>query len=82
MLASQIIDLDWLIPEDKNDNRVKVSTAGRNSTPVDMVIEQVDREVWVDHGSSSEISETLRLEQVRAKLTDRQELVLSFMIEY
>ena len=79
--ASQIIDLDWLIPEDKNDNRVKVSTAGRNSTPVDMVIEQVDRAVWVDHGSSSEIAETLRLEQVRAKLTDRQELVLSFIEE-
>ena len=79
--ASQIIDLDWLIPEDKNDNRIKVSTAGRNSTPVDMVIEQVDRAVWVDHGSSSEIAETLRLEQVRAKLTDRQELVLSFIEE-
>ena len=72
--ASQIIDLDWLIPEDKNDNRIKVSTAGRNSTPVDMVIEQVDRAVWVDHGSSSEIAETLRLEQVRAKLSERQEL--------
>ena len=46
-----------------------------------MVIEQVDRAVWVDHGSSSEIAETLRLEQVRAKLTDRQELVLSFIEE-
>ncbi|MDC3203169.1 AAA family ATPase [Prochlorococcus sp. AH-716-C14] len=79
--ASQIIDLDWLIPEDKNDNRIKVSTAGRNSTPVDMVIEQVDRAVWVDHGSSSEIAETLRLEQVRAKLSERQELVLTFIEE-
>ena len=36
---------------------------------------QVDRAVWADHGSSSEIAETLRLEQVRAKLTERQELV-------
>ena len=42
---------------------------------------QVDRAVWVDHGRSSEITETLRLEQVRAKLTERQELVLSFIEE-
>ena len=77
--ASQIIDLDWLIPEDKNDNRVKVSTAGRNSTPVDMVIEQVDRAVWVSLGSKSEIAENLRLEKVREKLNDRQELVLTFL---
>ena len=77
--ASQILELDWLIPEDKHDNRVTISSAGRNSTPVDMVIEQVDRAVWVNLGSKSEIAENLRLEKVREKLNDRQELVLTFI---
>ena len=77
--ASQILELDWLIPEDKHDNRVTISSAGRNSTPVDMVIEQVDRAVWVSLGSKSEIAENLRLEKVREKLNDRQELVLTFL---
>ena len=63
--ASQILELDWLIPEDKHDNRVTISSAGRNSTPVDMVIEQVDRAVWVNLGSKSEIAENLRLEIVK-----------------
>ena len=77
--ASQILELDWLIPEDKHDNRVTISSAGRNSTPVDMVIEQVDRAVWVSLGSKSEITENLRLGKVREKLNDRQELVLTFI---
>ena len=77
--ASQILELDWLIPEDKHDNRVTISSAGRNSTPVDMVIEQVDRAVWVNLGSKSEIAENQRLEKVREKLNDRQELVLTFL---
>ena len=79
--ASQILELDWLIPEDKHDNRVTISSAGRNSTPVDMVIEQVDRAVWVNLGSKSEIAENLRLEKVREKLNDRQALVLTFLEE-
>ena len=79
--ASQILELDWLIPEDKHDNRVTISSAGRNSTPVDMVIEQVDRAVWVSLGSKSEIAENLRLEKVREKLNDRQALVLTFLEE-
>ena len=70
-----------LSAKDKHDNRVKISTAGRNSTPLDLVIEQIDRAVWVDHGSSANIAESLRLEQVRAKLTPRQELVLTFVEE-
>ena len=77
--ASQILELDWLIPEDKHDNRVTISSAGRNSTPVDMVIEQVDRAVWVSLGSKAQFAENLKLEKVREKLTDRQELVLTFI---
>ena len=72
---SQILESDWLIPEDKHDNRVTISSAGRNSTLVDMVFEQVDRPVWVSLGSKSEITENLRLEKVGEKLNDRQDLV-------
>ncbi len=70
--ASQILELDWLIPEDKHDNRVTISSAGRNSTPVDMVIEQVDKAVWVNLVSKSEIAENLRLGKVRENLSERQ----------
>ena len=78
-LASQILELDWLVPEDKHDNRVTISSAGRNSTPIDMVIEQVDKAVWVNLGSKSDIAENLRLEKVRENLSERQELVLTFV---
>ena len=44
-----------------------------------MVIEQVDRAVWVNHGSSAKIAEEMRLEKVREKLSERQEMVLSFV---
>ena len=60
-------------------DRVRIPSAGRNSTPVDMVIEQVDWDVWVSLGSKSEIAENLWLEKVREKLNDRQELVLTFL---
>tara|TARA_R100000353_G_scaffold154069_2_gene112684 strand:- start:2611 stop:3879 length:1269 start_codon:yes stop_codon:yes gene_type:complete len=77
--ASQIIQLSWLMPDNKSDNRVAVNTEGRNSKPVDMVIEQVDKSFWIDHGSSAEIAEELRLEKVKSKLSERQSLVLTFV---
>ena len=63
-LASNIINLSWLLPDDKTDNRIAVTTQGRSSKPVDMVIEQTDRAIWENHGSSAEIKEELKLEQV------------------
>ena len=78
-LASQILELDWLVPEDKHDNRFTISSAGRNSTPIDMVIEQVDKAVWVNLGSISDIAENLRLGKVRENLSEKQKLVLAFI---
>ena len=46
---------------------------------IDMVIEQVDKAVWVNLGSKSEIAENLRLEKVRENLSEREELVLTFV---
>ena len=81
-LASNIINLSWLLPDDKTDNRIAVTTQGRSSKPVDMVIEQTDRAVWENHGSSADIKEELKLEKVESKLSDRQSLVLTHVNEW
>ena len=67
------------MPDDKSDNRIAVTTQGRSSKPVDMVIEQTDRSVWVNHGSSAELQEELKLEKVESKLSERQSLVLTLV---
>ena len=74
--------LDWLNPENKDDNRISVSTQGRNSKPVDMVIEQVDRAVWVHHGSTQEIEEELKIEKIINGLTERQQDVYQIIEEH
>ena len=79
--ASQIIQLSWLNPDNKLDHRVVINTEGRNSKPLDMVIEQIQRSVWVSHGNTSDISEKLNLEKVREKLGERQRLALTFVEE-
>jgi hypothetical protein len=81
-LASNIINLSWLLQDDKTDNRIAVTTQGRSSKPVDMVIEQTDRAVWENHGSSADIKEELKLEQIEGKLSERQSLVLTTLKEY
>lgn len=77
--ASTIINLGHLVPEDKTDNRVVLTTGGRNSKAIEMVIEQVERSCWIDLGSKAEIHERQRLEKARASLTERQLLVLTFV---
>ena len=74
--------LDWLNPENKDDNRISVSTQGRNSKPVDMVIEQVDRAIWVNHGSTQEIEEELKIEKIINGLTERQQDVYQIIEEH
>ena len=78
-LASNIINLSWLLPDDKTDNRIAVTTQGRSSKPVDMVIEQTDRAVWVNHGSSVEIKQELKLEELEDNLSERQSQVLNYV---
>ena len=77
--ASTIINLAHLVPEDKTDNRVVLTTGGRNSKSIEMVIEQIERSCWVDLGSKAQINERQRLEKARASLTERQHLVLTFV---
>ncbi len=69
--CSQLMQLNWLKPDMKHDQRIAITTQGRNSKPVDLVIEQVDRAQWISHGSSAEIKEELRLEKEEEKLNER-----------
>ena len=77
--CSQLMQLNWLKPDMKHDQRIAITTQGRNSKPVDLVIEQVERAQWISHGSSAEIKEELRLEKEEAKLNEKQDLVLTFV---
>ena len=77
--ASQIISLHWLNPDAKSDQRVTLSTEGRNGTPIEEIIEQCDRSQWQSHGSAEQIKEQQRLEKVEAKLTDRQAVALELL---
>ena len=70
--VSQIISLHWLEPDKKSDPRINLTTEGRNSKPVDLVIEQVERSQWISHGTAEDIKERKRLENVEAKLSERQ----------
>ena len=70
--VSQIISLQWLEPEKKSDQRINLTTEERNSKPIDLVIEQVDRSQWVSHGTADDIKEAKRLESIIRKLSDRQ----------
>lgn len=72
--VSQIISLQWLEPDKKSDQRINLTTEGRNSKPVDLIIEQVERSQWISHGTAEEIKESQRREQIIRKLNDRQSL--------
>lgn len=80
--ASQIIQLNWLTADNKNDNRISLTTQGRNSRPVDMVIEQVDRAMWVHHGSTEKIKDELKLEKILDGLTERQQDVFEIVNDH
>ena len=81
-MASHVVNLHWLNPDNKEDQRVRLTTEGRSSKSVDCVIEQVDRAIWSMHGDSNTISEQLDLSKVRAKLTERHSNVLSLVEQH
>ena len=72
--VSQIISLQWLEADKKSDQRINLTTEGRNSKPIDLIIEQVERSQWISHGTADDIKESQRREQLIRKLNDRQSL--------
>jgi len=69
--ASQIIKMDWF-STDEHDQRVAISTQGRNSTPVDLVVEQIERSQWINHGSTRSVKQEEKLAQKEEDLSERQ----------
>ena len=77
--CSQILQMNWLKPDNKQDQRIAISTEGRNSKPVDMVVEQIQRSQWISHGSTASLKEELRLEKEERRLSEKQDLVYTFV---
>ena len=70
--VSQTITLNWCQDNTGNplaprDNRVKLSTEGREDMPLDMVIEQTDAG-WICHGSGEEVAQAQAIQDVIDKL--------------
>ena len=75
--ASQIIKLDWLNDKDEKDERIQLTTQGRNSKTVDLVIEQIERAVFISHGSSGALKQAIAHQKKVEKLNERQYLALT-----
>lgn len=81
--VSQTITLNWCQDSAANplaprDNRVKLSTEGREDMPLDMVIEQTDAG-WICHGSGEEVAHAQAIKSVIDNLEDRQHQALRVM---
>lgn len=81
-MATHVVNLHWLNPDTKEDERVRLTTQGRSSKSVDCVIEQVERAVFTCHGDSSKLSAEMDLSKVRGKLSERHSNVLSVVEEH
>ena len=79
--ASQLIQLEHF-SKVKTDHRVKVSTEGRNSRAIDLVVEQVDRSQWISHGTSADIAKEEKKDEQEAGLIDRQVTALAFLRDF
>jgi hypothetical protein len=72
--ASQIIQLHRMAqanPAGAPDKRIVLKTEGRGGAPLQLLIERRD-EGWYLHGDADEVMEAQRLQEVEAKLQDRQ----------
>ena len=81
-MASHVVNLHWLNPDAKEDQRVRLTTEGRSSKSVDCVIEQVDRAIWTCHGDTTQINAQLDLKKVESNLSERHSNVLSLVEEH
>ena len=86
--VSQTVNLSWCSdPEDNPlaaaDYRIKLTTEGRASRPLELFIEQVEEGFnWVSHGSASDVARKQKLEQMLQQLTERQQSALRDMAHH
>jgi hypothetical protein len=71
-----MINLQWH-SETKGDERVDLSTEGRGSRPIQVVIEQIERCSWILHGDAAEIRNQEDLRDAEEKLSERQRIALN-----
>ena len=81
-MASHVVNLHWLNPDAKEDQRVRLTTEGRSSKSVDCVIEQVDHAIWTCHGDTTQINAQLDLKKVESNLSERHSNVLSLVEQH
>jgi hypothetical protein len=85
--VSQTITMTWAEaqqgPMARRDNRVKLTTEGREGEPVDLLIEQVEEGCnWISHGTGEEAAMQLQLQQIIDGLTQRQYEALRVMCQH
>ena len=84
--VSQTIDLTWAQEETAGpvrDPKVKLSTEGRESQPIEIWIQQIDDgRDWMLHGSGAELAFAQRIEEVIEKLNDRQSEALAVIVDH
>jgi len=84
--VSQTIDLTWAQEEAAGpvrDSKVKLSTEGRESQPIEIWIQQIDDgRDWILHGSGAELAFAQKIEQAVEKLNDRQSEALAVIADH
>lgn len=78
-VANHIVNLHWLNPDIKSDERVKFSTEGREDKGCNLVIKQYERGLFQLLGTAEEFEQQLQRQSAESKLTDRQAMVLTFL---
>tara|TARA_E500000331_G_scaffold83327_1_gene79039 strand:+ start:1123 stop:2478 length:1356 start_codon:yes stop_codon:yes gene_type:complete len=65
------------------DDRVKLTTEGRASKPVDLIIEQVnDGYEWKLHGNAAKVAKLEAVQEIVEGLNERQTLAIEDMVEH
>jgi hypothetical protein len=84
--VSQTIDLTWAQEEGSGpvrDSKVRLSTEGRESQPIEIWIEQIDNgRDWMVHGSGAELAFARHIERSIEQLNDRQSEALAVIVDH
>ena len=75
--VSRIVQLAWVDDKNKTDNRIALTTEGRQAKPVGLVIEQVEACSWMLVGDLDDIAKEEGRKKAEENLTERQEFALA-----
>jgi hypothetical protein len=77
-VASQILALARVSPQNPADRRLLLQAEGRGGPAVHMLVERKE-DCWICHGSGEEVMATQRRDQARERLTERQQAALNLV---